>query len=59
MWTIGNVVHWFRGVPVSEIPEMLAAAPESSDTVLAPGRYVLVIKGHPYDFMVAEPKTVR
>jgi hypothetical protein len=52
-WTIRNTSHEFRVAPLSENPEMLLIRPESSDFVLAAGRYGLVLKGQAYDFTIA------
>jgi hypothetical protein len=51
-WSIRNVSYEFRVRPVPGNPEMLLVQPEKADFTLAPGRYVLVLRGQGYDFTV-------
>jgi hypothetical protein len=51
-WSIRNVSYEFRVRPVPGNPEMLLVQPEKEDFALAPGRYVLSLKGQGYDFTV-------
>jgi hypothetical protein len=52
-WVIRNISFPYKIGPVEDHPEMYLVQPEAADLVLAPGRYVLVIKGLGYDFTVA------
>jgi hypothetical protein len=51
-WSIRNVSYEFRVRPVPGNPEMLLVQPDKADFTLAPGRYVLALKGQGYDFTV-------
>ena len=51
-WSIRNMSYEFRVRPVPGNPEMLLVQPEKADFALAPGRYVLALKGQGYDFTV-------
>ena len=51
-WSIRNVSYEFRVRPVPGNPEMLLVQPEKADFTLAPGRYVLALRGQGYDFTV-------
>ena len=51
-WSIRNVFYEFRVRPVAGNPEMLLVQPEKADFTLAPGRYVLALRGQGYDFTV-------
>jgi len=50
VWTIGKVVRPLSTASLTDAPEMGLIGPE----ILNSGRYVLVIKGQPYDFAVRE-----
>jgi hypothetical protein len=50
VWTIGKVVRPLSAASLTDAPEMVQIGPEILDS----GRYVLVIKGQPYDFAVRE-----
>lgn len=52
-WNIRNISYEMRVRPVPDNPEMLLVQSEKPDFELSPGRYVLVLKEQPYDFMVA------
>jgi hypothetical protein len=51
-WSIRNVSYEFRVRPVPGNPEMLLVQPDKADFTLAPGRYVLALRGQGYDFTV-------
>jgi hypothetical protein len=52
-WNIRNVSYELRVRPIPGNPEMLLAQSEKPDFVLAPGRYILVLREQGYDFTVA------
>jgi hypothetical protein len=56
-WAVRNISYDYRVAPLGDQPEMLLIRPESSDFVLAPGRYAMVIKDLAYDFTVAGEST--
>jgi hypothetical protein len=53
IWVIRNIAFTYKTGPLEGHPAMFLVQPESPDFALAPGRYVLVIKGQGYDFSVA------
>jgi hypothetical protein len=52
-WAVRSKSYEYRVAPVDDKPEMIVLHAAESDLVLAPGRYVLVLGGQGYDFMVA------
>ena len=56
-WAVRNISYDYRVAPLGDQPEMLLIRPDSSDFVLAPGRYAMVIKDLAYDFTVAGEST--
>jgi hypothetical protein len=52
-WVIRNISIPYRVAPKKDEPDMYEVLSENPDAVLAPGRYVLVLKGQAYDFTVA------
>lgn len=52
-WVVRNVAIPFRTAPKKDNPEMYEVLSETAESVLAPGRYALVLKGQAYDFNVA------
>jgi hypothetical protein len=51
-WIIRNISFPFRSSPVNDNPEMSEIHSEDPALELPPGRYVLVLKTHAYDFSV-------
>jgi hypothetical protein len=56
-WVIRSNSYELRVAPLNDYAEMILLRPESSDFVLPPGRYGLVLKGQAFDFSVAGPIT--
>ncbi|MCK1420899.1 hypothetical protein IVB14_24625 [Bradyrhizobium sp. 180] len=52
-WVIRSMSYPYKVGPVEDQPRMLLLQPEQDGFTLAPGRYVVVIKGMGYDFTVA------
>ncbi|QAU48771.1 hypothetical protein [Bradyrhizobium guangzhouense] len=52
-WVIRSMSHPYKVGPVEDQPRMLLLQPEQDGFTLAPGRYVVVVKGMGYDFTVA------
>jgi len=52
-WVIRNISIPYRVAPKKDEPDMYEVLSENPEAVLAPGRYVLVLKGQAYDFTVA------
>jgi hypothetical protein len=52
-WVIRSMSYPYKVGPVDDQPRMLLLQPEQDGFTLAPGRYVVVIKGMGYDFTVA------
>jgi hypothetical protein len=52
-WLIHTAGFDFRVLPVQENQEMILIRPDDPDSVLPPGRYVLMLNEQPYDFSVA------
>jgi hypothetical protein len=53
LWSLRGISYKFKAAPVIGYPEVMVVRPESSDTVLPPGRYALVLKRQGFDFTVA------
>jgi hypothetical protein len=56
-WVMRNISIPYRTAPKKDNPDMYEVRSENPDVPLAPGRYVLVLKGQAYDFSVAGPVT--
>lgn len=52
-WVIRSMFHPYKVGPIEDQPRMLLLQPEQDGFTLAPGRYVVVVKGMGYDFTVA------
>ncbi|MCK1757398.1 hypothetical protein IVA78_19765 [Bradyrhizobium sp. 137] len=52
-WVIRSMSYPYKVGPVEDQPRMLLLQPEQDGFTLAPGRYVVVVKGMGYDFTVA------
>lgn len=52
-WVIRSMSYPYKVGPVDDQPRMLLLQPEQDGFTLAPGRYVVVIKGMGYDFTVS------
>lgn len=52
-WVIRSMSFPYKVGPVDDQPRMLLLQPDQDGFALAPGRYVVVIKGMGYDFTVA------
>jgi len=52
-WVIRSMSFPYKVGPVEDQPRMLLLQPEQEGFTLAPGRYVVVVKGMGYDFTVA------
>lgn len=52
-WVIRSMSYPYKVGPVEDQPRMLMLQPEQDGFMLAPGRYVVVVKGMGYDFTVA------
>jgi len=52
-WVIRSMSYPYKVGPVDDQPRMLLLQPEQEGFTLAPGRYVVVVKGMGYDFTVA------
>ncbi|MDA9468286.1 hypothetical protein XH87_27530 [Bradyrhizobium sp. CCBAU 53415] len=52
-WVIRSMSYPYKVGPVDDQPRMLLLQPEQDGFALAPGRYVVVVKGMGYDFTVA------
>ncbi|WP_407117211.1 hypothetical protein [Bradyrhizobium sp. LMG 9283] len=52
-WVIRSMSYPYKVGPVEDQSRMLLLQPEQDDFTLAPGRYVVVVKGMGYDFTVA------
>lgn len=52
-WVIRNISIPYQTAPKQGEPDMYEIQSEHPETALAPGRYVLVLKGQAYDFSVA------
>jgi len=52
-WVIRSMSYPYKVGPVEDQPRMLLLQPEQEGFALAPGRYVVVVKGMGYDFTVA------
>ena len=52
-WVMRNISIPFRVAPRRDNPDMYEVVGETSESVLTPGRYALVLKGQAYDFTVA------
>ena len=51
-WVIRSMSYPYKVGPVEEQPRMLLLQPEQDGFTLAPGRYIVVVKGMGYDFTV-------
>ncbi|WP_439405873.1 hypothetical protein ACNJX9_31500 [Bradyrhizobium sp. DASA03076] len=52
-WVIRSMSYPYKVGPVEDQPRMLLLQPEQDGFTLAPGRYIVVVKGMGYDFTVA------
>ena len=52
-WVIRSMSFPYKVGPVEDQPRMLLLQPEQEGFTLAPGRYIVVVKGMGYDFTVA------
>jgi hypothetical protein len=52
-WVIRSMSYPYKVGPVEDQPRMLLLQPEQEGFTLAPGRYIVVVKGMGYDFTVA------
>ncbi|WP_249152190.1 hypothetical protein [Bradyrhizobium liaoningense] len=52
-WVIRSMSFAYKVGPVEDQPRMLLLQPEQDGFTLAPGRYIVVVKGIGYDFTVA------
>ena len=52
-WVIRSMSFAYKVGPVEDQPRMLLLQPEQDGFALAPGRYIVVVKGMGYDFAVA------
>lgn len=52
-WVIRSMSYPYKVGPVDDQPRMLLLQPEQDGFTLAPGRYIVVVKGMGYDFTVA------
>ncbi|WFU39472.1 hypothetical protein QA640_34700 [Bradyrhizobium sp. CB82] len=52
-WVIRSMSFPYKVSPVEDQPRMLLLQPEQDGFTLAPGRYIVVVKGMGYDFTVA------
>ena len=56
-WVIRSMSYPYKVGPIDDQSRMLLLQPEQDGFTLAPGRYIVVVKGMGYDFTVAGPIT--